>query len=272
MSRFSKEWLDLREEADFNARNKALAERAIRWVRSAKTTAPVIVDLGTGTGSTLRALTTLGANGCIWRLVDYDPVLLNAALRRHVHETVIEDYEADIVQLDELPLNGAHLVTASALFDLVSADLVDGLIKRLQSQRCAFYAAINYDGNTEWSPHHPYDAAVLKTFNQDQQREKGLGAALGPGSPAYLINAFTAAGYTVHTGDSPWCLDGKNRILVKELINGIYQAVAWGYGLDKLLLEDWKRFRLSHIKNGICVIGHQDILALPPGIDESELR
>ncbi len=263
MSRFSTDWLDLREPADFTSRNKPLADQAVQWLNCEQTTTPVIVDLGSGTGSNLRALTALGAKGCIWRLVDNDPLLLNEALRRHAQQEAIEDHEADLGNVGELPLGGIRLLTASALFDLVSAPIIDALINRLQDHNCAFYAALNYDGQTQWSPPHPLDNAVLEAFNKDQLRDKGLGHSLGPQAAAYLEQHLEAAGYTVHTADSPWYLDGSQAELVNSLIEGIHGAVSQGYGFSAAALDEWKRFRLSHTKQGLCIIGHTDVLALP---------
>lgn len=265
MSGFSIDWLDLREPADFAARDKTLAAQVVHWLMADHDIAPVIVDLGAGTGSTLRALTRLGATKCIWRLVDHDPALLNEALRRHARDESVEDYEADLRQLDELPLGGIRLLSASALFDLASAAMVDALIRRLPPQHCAFYAALNYDGRTQWSIAHDLDHAVLDAFNRDQLRDKGLGPALGPQSPAYLQKALHAAGYHVHTADSPWLLDNRHSAMVTALIHGIHDAVSDGYGLDPQALADWKRFRLSHVADGTCLVGHVDVLALPQG-------
>lgn len=263
MSGFSIDWLDLREPADFAARDKTLAARVVQWLMADREIAPVVVDLGAGTGSTLRALTRLGASKCIWRLVDHDPALLNEALRRHAQSESIEDYEADLRKLEELPLGGIRLLSASALFDLVSAPIVDALISRLPAAQCGFYAALNYDGRTQWSPAHPMDEAVLQAFNQDQLRDKGLGPALGPQSPAYLQQVLQAAGFTVHTADSPWLLDGSHAAMVSALINGIHDAVSQTGGLDQNALAQWKTFRLSHVNDGTCLVGHVDVLALP---------
>lgn len=263
MSGFSIDWLDLREPADFAARDKKLAARVIQWLMADRDIAPVIVDLGAGTGSTLRALTQLGTTKCIWRLVDHDPALLNEALRRHSRDESVEDYEADLRHPEELPLGGITLLSASALFDLVSAQIVDALVERVSQQHCAVYAALNYDGRTQWSPAHALDQAVLEAFNLDQRRDKGLGPALGPQSPAYLETALQSAGYSVHTADSPWLLDGRHAAMVTSLIHGIHDAVCDGYGLDQSALADWKRFRLSHVTDGTCLVGHVDVLALP---------
>lgn len=274
MSGFSVAWLDLREGADYAARDKTLAAQALDWLTADDTAMPIIVDLGSGTGSTLRALTLVGASPArdipgsptrdlVWRLVDHDPALLNEALRRHGKTHIIEDYEADLLDLTTLPLSGARLVTASALFDLVSLSIVDALTTRLVQHQAGLYAALNYDGITHWEPPHPLDGRVLAAFNQDQRRDKGLGLALGPDAADYLQMALGRAGYRVWIADSPWELGPDAAALVRELIPGIASAVADGYGLDRQALQEWKDFRLAHADSGRCIVGHQDVLALP---------
>lgn len=266
MSSFSIAWLDLRETADFAARDKTLATQALKWLGQA--TDPIspdriITDLGAGTGSTLRALTKLGANNIVWRLVDLDGKLLDEALRRHGKQYLIEDYQADLTVVAELPLSGANIVSASALFDLASADFIDALIDRIDTRKTAVYAALNYDGTTTWFPPHPLDENVLTAFNQDQQRDKGFGAALGPNCTTYLQQALEKKGYAVHINPSPWQLDTKDQAMLSELIKGVAGAVNEGYGLQEKELNEWKEFRLAHLADGNCTVGHWDLLALP---------
>ncbi|HSC67020.1 MAG TPA: class I SAM-dependent methyltransferase [Cellvibrio sp.] len=266
MSGFSISWLDLREPADFAARDKALATRALEWLGQA--TDPIspdriIVDLGAGTGSTLRALTKMGANNLVWRLVDLDGKLLDEALRRHGKNYLIEDYQADLTITAELPLTGAHIVSASALFDLASPAFVDALISRIDARKTAIYAALNYDGTTSWTPAHPLDENILAAFNQDQMRDKGFGPALGPNCTAYLQQVLEQKGYTVEIRPSPWQLGPKDQAMQSELINGIAAAVSEGYGLSAAQIDEWKMFRLAHITDSNCTVGHWDLLALP---------
>lgn len=267
MSGFSVAWLDLRERADIAARDKALAARALQWMSATPDAIPLIVDLGSGTGSTLRALSSrvgaCPAGDIVWRLVDHDPTLLNEALRRHGKTHIIEDYEADLCAIDSLPLTGARLVSASALFDLVSRDVVDRLAAKLAQQGTGLYAALNYDGRTEWNPPHPLDSKVLEAFNKDQRRDKGLGPALGPESGEYLQKAFETAGYEVTVADSPWLLGAADSAMISELIRGIAAAVAEGYGLNTVALQEWESYRLAHAGSGTCTVGHNDIVALP---------
>jgi hypothetical protein len=273
MTGFSISWLDLREPADVKARAKSLATQALAWLESkGEGFDNILVDLGSGTGSSLRALSALGARNIVWRLVDLDGALLNEALKRHAKQALLETYQADLSLVHELPLGGAHLVTASALFDLTSREFVDGLVERLSQQKTALYAALNYDGTTEWKPPHPLDTAVLNAFNQDQRRDKGFGIALGPDASNYLKAVFAAEDYTVSIATSPWQLDATDHALVSELIEGIASAVgglnsngldsAVG-GLDSSELAAWKTFRLAHANQGSCCVGHLDLLALP---------
>mgnify|MGYP003108811106 CR=1 FL=1 len=263
MSGFSIYWLDLREPADISGRDKGLAQKALLALRDEhRALAPrLAVDLGAGTGSTLRALLDLGGDDIIWRLVDLDGALLDEALLRHGQDFVIEDHQADLSVVEELPLSGARLVTASALFDLASQEFLERLCERIAAQGTGLYAALNYDGTTQWQPTHALDAQVLDAFNRDQRRDKGFGQALGPDATRALQLALEPRGYNVQIATSPWQLDGSNAELVTALINGIAEAVQ--ETVDKEALAQWREFRLAHANSGTCIVGHTDLLALP---------
>lgn len=265
MSGFSIDWLDLREAADRRARDQGLKDQALKWLETAPD--PVAVDLGAGTGSTLRQLTSSNPKTLTWRLVDNDTTLLDEAVRRHGETHRIEPCKADLATLTSLPLQGARLVTASALFDLVSENFLDALATTLkaqnQQQPIGLYAALNYDGATQWTPQHPLDDAVLAAFNQDQRTDKGFGLALGPDSGAVMQRLFTEAGFQVFTASSPWVLDGADEAMVSALITGIAAAVADHPDIDASALADWVQFRQANTATGTCSVGHTDVLALP---------
>lgn len=264
MSGFSIDWLDLREEADRRARDSALREQAIQWLESGVTPDrnSVVVDLGAGTGSTLRALTAPNQKPLTWRLVDNDATLLAEAQRRHEDTHQIELCAADLSPAGKLPLEDARLVTASALFDLVSEDFLGELAKLLQAQSAVgIYAALNYDGSTHWTPPHPLDDAVLRAFNQDQRKDKGFGPALGPESGEAMQRLFTQAGFTVYSANSPWVLNGADQAMVSALITGISAAVSDNPELEASALKDWVWFRQANLESGTCTVGHTDVLA-----------
>ena len=250
---FSADWLALREPADHAARDDALLETAAR-VAGAR---PVVVDLGCGTGSTRRAFGgRLG--GAVWRMVDGDAALLALAGG--------EAHCLDLNDVDALPLDGATLVTASALFDLASAAWVDRLVDRLTRLGLPLYAALNYDGSMGWTPELPEDGQITAAFNRHQVGDKGFGPALGPGATQYLAERLQAAGYALREGDSPWQLGPDQAALQDELLAGIAQAAQEaGFAGDA---SAWRAARQARVGQGLCRIGHRDLLAVPQTVSE----
>ena len=269
MSGFAINWLNLREAADLRARDGELLSRACQWLKDSDKD-PVVVDIGAGTGSTLRAFTEteIAANRSLtWRLVDHDASLLAEARRRYGESHTLETLELDLTKLDELPLQGARLVTASALFDLVSsafiADLVNLLVAQNEGQPIGLYAALTYNGATRWEPPHPLDRQVLAALNHDQRRDKGFGPALGPDAANAMQQQFEQAGFRVWAADSDWVLGEADIELTGEFIAGIGRALADHALVDSQELQEWVLFRHSNLESGSCVVGHTDLLVLP---------
>ncbi|HMY40362.1 MAG TPA: class I SAM-dependent methyltransferase, partial [Marinagarivorans sp.] len=228
-------------------------------------TPPKILDLGAGTGANLRALYKPNQS---WRLVDWDNTLLNEALRRHP-QYYVTTHKANLNALESLPWDGVTAVTASALFDLTSAQFIDQLVAQLAERKLTLYSTLNYEGSMRWLPAHPLDASVERYFNSDQRRDKGFGPALGPDACAYLSQCLTAHGYNVILAESPWQLGQSQRALSVQLIAGIYRALKEqplneAAQLHPTALAHWRQFRLEHLFNSACYVGHMDLLALPP--------
>ena len=268
MSGFSVDWLNLREGADLRARDPSLLNLAIDWLKACDSPAPVVVDLGAGTGASLRALgETKNAHDlrASWRLLDNDDTLLAEANRRHGDSQQLEIFPVDLNSITTRHLEGARLITASALFDLVSLDFIETLIESVTQasagEPVGIYAALNYDGITEWEPGHPLDKTVLAAFNRDQRRDKGFGPALGPDAGNRLIETLKKAEFEVHGADSPWLLDADDVLLVNRLIEGMAKAVVEYTELDLTALADWIEFRQLNATSGTCKIGHTDVLA-----------
>ena len=248
---FSPEWLSLREPVDRQARDDALLRRAVQ----AGGPQPVIMDLGCGTGSTLRAMARHLPSGTRWHLVDNDPALLQIAsdqvqdARTHV---------LDLRDLSSLPLDGVTLVTASALLDLMPAHWVQELAALLARRGIGFYAALSYDGIMHWDPALADDAGIRDAFNKHQRGDKGLGPALGPEAAAAARQAFDNAGFDTTIADSPWRIDADHAEMHAMLVEGIAMA-ATETGIGQA--DDWAHARIA--TGGLCTIGHQDLLALP---------
>lgn len=246
---FSADWLALREPADHAARDARLLRAAAQAVGAGA----VVVDLGCGTGSTRRAFGDL-LPPTVWRMVDADHDLLALAGG--------ESHCLDLNRIDDLPLDGAGLVTASALIDLVSAEWLDRLIARLVALQVPFYAALSYDGQMGWTPELAEDATVTAAFNRHQRGDKGFGPALGPLAAPYAADRLRAAGFAVEMAPSPWVLGPEQAALQAALLPGIAGAAA---EVQAAQADLWCKARLAALPGAICRIGHLDLLAVPPG-------
>ena len=273
---FDPAWLALREPADHAARDPALLAQAAALVVEGEA---VIVDLGCGTGSNLRALADVLPARQSWRLVDHDPTLLAAAraalsawadaastgddggleLVRGRQSLTVRFLQADLTADLSPVLEGAQLVTAAALFDLCSSAWIGGFAAALAARRLPLYTALTYDGVEHWSPPHPADAAVLAAFLSHQRRDKGFGPSAGPAATQALAGAFAEHGYAVTRAPSAWQLGPAQADLVASLASGIASAAAEA-GLDPATAAAWAAAR----QTASAVIGHEDLLALPP--------
>jgi SAM-dependent methyltransferase len=248
---FSPDWLALREPHDHRARDKSILAEAAR----AAGESPVILDLGCGTGSTIRAMAHLLPSSTSWRLVDNDPLLLSlAALEAGMSS---ETFLLDLNEVEELPLEGVTLVTASALLDLVSRDWVTKLAAALNVPA---YFALSYDGVMSWEPADPEDSAMRSAFNAHQRTDKGFGPALGPDAAGTAREVFEAQGFDVSLGTSPWLLTAEDWELHLELVEGIASAAA---EMGETGAEAWGQRRATDGGYTRCIIGHQDLLAIP---------
>ncbi len=180
MSGFDTTWLDLREPADHAARDADLLEAAREFLRAGGSS-PLAVDLGSGTGSTLRAFGPDGQTR--WRLVDYDPRLLEAAVSRLEGFRQVERMEADLAHLDPAVVADARLVTASALFDLASQELVERVADLLAERKIGLYAALNYDGVNRWEPRSTATTRCWRPSTRIRRRTRVSGRRSGRRPP-----------------------------------------------------------------------------------------
>lgn len=278
MSGFSPEWLRLREGADRRARNPLLRQRVAAMLSQREQVD--VIDLGCGAGSSLRAMAPHLPARQRWLMIDHDPALLEAArqalaawadeaqgfggalrLSKCGASIEVSFAQRDLARKIESILDApADLVTASALFDLVSRSWIARMAASLAARRTPLYAALTHNGADSWTPPHPSDDAVRSAFRQHQVRDKGFGPAAGPHAARALADALARAGYRVTTADSAWTIDENEPALMREIATGVAQAAAETGLVAKPELDAWLRARVAA---SACRIGHTDALAVP---------
>ena len=284
MSGFSSHWLGLREPVDHASRSASVQAAMLDCLRQRhgdELSGLRLLDLGSGSGSNMRALVPLFGDKQDWTLVDHDRALLDASRQltvqwadeilaeqsdglqvRKTGKTVlirwlIADLNKDIerVLTDSKP----DMVTAAALFDLISPAWIARFCGALKTP---FYTVLTYDGRSAWRPPHEADEDLLAAFHAHQMTDKGFGAAAGPQACAVLAQCLQAEAFAVVCGDSAWRLGAQHRALLDLLHQGMVDAVEQTGRVSADRLAQWSVTRLQTTD---CLIGHEDTLAIPPG-------
>jgi hypothetical protein len=294
-------WLALREPADVAARSMTLT-RAIVDALGRRDQMSVL-DLGSGTGSSVRYLAGQLPTPQRWLLVDRDPALLAEVWARTSSWGAVRGYEVttdrdglmirgrqmdccvetrrlDLGRLtDPQIFSGHHLVTASALLDLVSEAWLGTLAWHCRESGAAVLFALTYNGRSRCSPAEPEDDRIRELLNRHQRAsDHGFGVAAGPEAVECAARCFGAVGYHVRREASDWVLPPDTRALQRQLIEGWAKAALEIAPDEAAMVESWLTRRLAHVEahRSHIIVCHEDLAAwLPsqhlaryePGID-----
>ena len=282
-------WLQLREPADAAARATSLTRAIAESVAGVE---PLhVLDLATGTGSNLRYLTARLPGRQRWLVVDRNSALLahvpsltsawgaarhydvradanGCVIRGERLECHVETRRLDLSTLDEAEIFvGRHLVTASALLDLVSEQWLTALAARCRAVGAAALFVISYTGRSVCSPVEPEDDIIRDLLNLHQKTDKGLGGpAAGPDAAQCAARCFAEVGYYVRTAPSDWALGSGEPELQRRLIEGWAEAASHVAPGDVSRIERWRARRLGHVdaNRSRVVVGHLDVAAWLP--------
>jgi len=262
--KFDASWLQLREPVDYRSRATGLLAPLKEWWATHGATS--VLDLGAGTGSNLRWLSPRLPGRQRWTLVDHDAELLRRAgppgADVEVRPVVGDLWDAGLAEVPR-----SDLVTASALLDLVSDPWLGSLVDACSDAGSAAYFALTYDGTIAWSGREdPIDEVVHEAVNFHQRRDKGLGPALGPTASGVAERLFTALGYETVVEPTPWTLGPDDAALCLALVDGWAGAATEQRPSQADAILQWAMRRRGDVERGDfgLVVGHQDLLALPP--------
>src|SRR5690242_14962013 len=191
--RVNQRWLALREATDAATRAHDLVEELMQHLPTAGRW--VIHDLGCGTGAMARWLAPLLPGPQHWVLHDRDADLLELAAAHAPPAVAVDPRLSDITRLQPDDLAGAHLITASALLDLLTEEELAALVRLCAGARCPALLTLSVAGHVALTPPDPLDRRVAVAFDAHQRRS-GL---LGPDAPAAAEAEFARLGYDVLT-------------------------------------------------------------------------
>ena len=170
--------------------------------------------------------------------------------------------------LDAMPFAGVHLVTASALLDLVSARWLDALVARCAAAGAAVWWALTVDDRITWTPSDPDDALVLAQFHAHQRRDKGFGPALGGAAAGHAAKRLAEAGYRVIRTATDWQVDGSRGAtdlpMLQAMVEGIAAAAAEQAPALAERATRWQARKLERLDALRLQVGHTDVQAWRP--------
>jgi hypothetical protein len=265
--RVSAAWLALRERADAEARAPELVEPVRRQLAARRPA--VIHDLGAGTGSMGRWLGPQLPGPQHWVMYDHDADLLERAVAG-IRGTAADGApvtararQRDITRLTAADLDGAALVTASALLDMLTAEEIERVVAACVDAGCPTLLTISVTGRVELSPPDPLDEEIAAAFNAHQRRTSRGRRLLGPDAVDAAAEAFGRRGATVRVRSSPWRLGADQAGLVSGWLDGWLAAAFEQRPELARRAEAYTRRRRAEAAAGRLgvVVHHSDLLA-----------
>jgi hypothetical protein len=269
LTRVPADWLELREPADAEARDRGLVDQ-LRPHLPASGTA-VIHDLACGTGSLGRWLAPLLPGPQRWVLHDLDEDLLAAAAANppsHACDgsgVTVETRTSDVTCLRLEELADAALITASALLDLLTREELDRLIDVCVETTCPVLLSLSVVGRVELMPADPLDSRLASAFNAHQRRMTARGRLLGPDAVEAARAGFRRHGARVLIRPTPWRLGAAESRLTTEWLSGWIGAACEQSPELASEIDSYARRRLARARAGKLdvTVAHTDLLALP---------
>jgi ubiquinone/menaquinone biosynthesis C-methylase UbiE len=259
------DWLALREPADVAARSSALVDAVAARLPAAGTLR--ILDLGTGTGSNVRYIAPRLRAPQEWLIVDRDQTVLHEARERLTAVSAALDVRVDAAQrdmgrdLDASLIAGRHLVTASALLDLVSEEWLTTLARVCRQAGAAVLFALSYNGESRCTPPEPEDTVVRLLMNRHQLTDKGFGPSAGPQAAAIAARVFASHGYEVRRETTTWVLDADQAALQRQWLEGLAHAARETAPEQTALVDSWLTRRIGHLekRRSRIRVSHEDM-------------
>lgn len=276
---FEAEWLAARGPYDEAALDPAAVGAIRAWTaRHPRARAPVVVDLGSGTGAALgRVRRWLAPREIEAYAVDQDATLLERTTTSGQHwfaVPVVGDLLEPLDIRGGPPDGTVDLVVGHALADLLPLDRLAARTAALVRPGGLVHLALAYDGLTAFSPVADADIeqAILAAYHRHMDRPaldtpnyggSKAGRRLGP--------ALASAGLEI-LSDAPsvWQVradhGARGHLVLARLIRFVVEAVREIGGVSTGDLTCWEQDRRTALTEGALTVrvGHRDVLARAP--------
>jgi hypothetical protein len=264
----SSDWLSLRESEDARARSRELTSAAAGLLAPG----PIVIhDLGSGTGSMLRWLAPLLPGPQTWVLHDWNPALVDhatngdATLDGDGRPVSVRTRTGELEALEADDLEGASLVTASALLDVLTFEELRTVVRAIVAVGCPVLLSLSVTGDVQLDPPDPLDDAVAAAFNVHQERLVGGRRLVGPSGAALARLLLLEAGWNLRTADTLWRLGEHDSALLEQWFDGWLDAALEQRADLRDEGVEYRASRHAQLRRAAlsAVVVHTDLLAWP---------
>lgn len=286
---FNTDWLQERFVFDNRARNVEVENACLSFFKHKKVLN--IIDLGSGSGASFLYLVEKFNQDQHWTFVELNPQLAKASLDRIVgvaHEkkwpferkekllnlqlphcnVTIQVVNGSFLELEDwVDLSAIDLATAAAVFDLLSLEMLQGLLHLLVQHGLSLLSTINYAG-MRLAPGSPEDIYYADLYSKHMQRDQPFGRSLGSDCSKEMIAWFVKNNIQAISGASNWHVgpgDGAMHHFLLEYIEGaVPEMLSSTSELRRFI--DWSQQKRALLENGDLEIEvlHFDLFA--PGL------
>ena len=227
---FETNWLDRRYQYDNAARDKKVEEACLNYLENKSSV--TILDIGSGTGSNCLYFMEKMPTVQNWIFVEHDEHLSKYALERikkqaselgysikgdaqklclekenrQVEISYITDSFFDLDK--KVDLSKVDLVTAGAVFDLLSFKQFVDIASIVLENEIALLATMNY-AEMSFSPEEASDILFIEKYEKHMSRTQEFGKAMGKDCSRSMVKFFRKHQREVVYGASVWNLNGK---------------------------------------------------------------
>jgi hypothetical protein len=265
-------WLAARAAADTSARaatlGSLLPELISYLTGTGRDGVLKIIDLGAGTGANQRWLAPRLPFPQRWIHLDHDPVI-SRSLPLPDHTMILDAGVETLGRLLASHSTDQHLVTCSALLDVLTMDQLDAVCRAVIDNQVPTLLSLTVTGTLSLTPVDPHDQLLQDAFN-DHQRRAGRA---GPHAATLAVDALCEGGFTVRTQETSWQLTASSdAAFVDQLLHERLEAAVAHDPTLAAIASAWFELRRSQLASGTLLIkvGHLDILALPGGLPPAE--
>ena len=283
------QWLAHRFACDAAARHHEIERKFLAFFERHQTSLKV-VDVGSGTGANFRYYFDRIPHQQTWTLIEQDSNLIKACricLEKFAHErgygwqpqddaflltasektATINIVQGSLEYLEQLAdLRQTDVVTANAVFDLLSFEQFDTLVRKLAQHEVCLLATLNYY-ETSFLPFSQQDHRFLRLYHMHMKRPQVFGIAMGPDCSEEMLDLLAQHHMMIEQEGSQWHLKKHHTTMHHYLLHFIEHAVAeLNLSLEeKQAFDSWlnDKKKLCRERELEIIIDHSDIFAYP---------